>query len=168
MSSTLWLSVNSRICINITLLYIFQVLCTASTDSLSKEHSGSATDNKKCALGEYLVDGRCLNCSICSEWEYTESECNATQNSVCKCISGYYRDQEDGQCKECQKCGVGWGASPACTATSNTVCVACPEGSYSSVVSSSKSCQSCRLCDPKNEIVINQCTSQKDTNCFSE
>lgn len=131
-------------------------------------NSAKSVTIEMCREHTYLSKTNCEPCSKCGQFEYIKSRCNSTHDAVCECMPGFYRDISDGQCKVCTKCPVGWGASPACTSVSNTVCVVCPKDSYSSIESSTKSCQSCTLCDQRDEFILQDCTSKQDTTCFSK
>lgn len=126
-----------------------------------------AAGQPHCENGTYQLEDRCVSCSSCRlPNEFMELLCNQTRDTVCRCRPGFYRGL-DGQCTECTKCRVGWGASPACAAISNTVCIPCPRGSYSSVISSSRSCQSCTQCG-RSQFLFHQCTAEQDTVCFGK
>lgn len=54
--------------------------------------------------------GRCLHCSTCSgPNEETEQPCSATQDTRCRCRSGFYYRQRAGMCRQHSSCPVGHG-----------------------------------------------------------
>uniref|UniRef100_A0ACB8EVR0 Uncharacterized protein n=2 Tax=Sphaerodactylus townsendi TaxID=933632 RepID=A0ACB8EVR0_9SAUR len=90
--------------------------------------------------------------------------CVESDNTVCKCVYGYYQDEETGDCTECTICGVGFGLVYPCSEYQNTVCEECPLGTFSEEANHVDPCFPCTICE-ENEIMVRECTTGSDAVC---
>uniref|UniRef100_A0A8C4GDX4 Tumor necrosis factor receptor superfamily, member 1a n=1 Tax=Dicentrarchus labrax TaxID=13489 RepID=A0A8C4GDX4_DICLA len=98
---------------------------------------GQRTKCTPCASGLYTdqtnYQRNCRRCKKCkAQHEIEESPCKPNQNTICRCVDGYYRsyiDSETYQCLRCKVCGPYEEAKQTCTPESNTVCE-CKENYY--------------------------------------
>lgn len=75
---------------------------------------GYSTKCKRCPPGQYLdqinYSRNCFSCKRCKEnnFEVEDSPCTHKQNTVCRCMDGYYKSEIDSvtyECLECSTCG---------------------------------------------------------------
>lgn len=93
-----------------------------------------------------------------------QAPCDGPDSAICKCVYGYYRDQESNTCKECKACETGYGLVYPCDDSHDTRCEKCLKGTYSDGANRIDPCFPCTICE-EDEIVIKQCTTVSDTVC---
>nr|XP_008111719.1 PREDICTED: tumor necrosis factor receptor superfamily member 16 [Anolis carolinensis] len=128
-----------------------QTVCEPCLDSISYSDTVSATE-------------ACKPCKECIDLESMLVPCVESDNTVCKCIYGYYRDKKTNQCQECQICEVGYGLMYPCGENQNTMCEKCPLGTYSDEANHVDPCFPCTVCE-EDEITIKECTATSDARC---
>ncbi|KAH0626759.1 hypothetical protein JD844_001934 [Phrynosoma platyrhinos] len=106
----------------------------------------------------------CKSCKECVDLESMLVPCVESDNTVCKCIYGYYRDRVSHQCQECKICEVGYGLVYPCGETQNTWCEKCPFGTYSDDANHVDPCFPCTVCE-EDEITVKECTATSDAKC---
>ncbi|XP_077170094.1 tumor necrosis factor receptor superfamily member 16 [Paroedura picta] len=127
-----------------------QTICEPCLDSVSYSDTVSATEP-------------CKKCKECVGLQSMLAPCVESDNTVCKCIYGYYQDDR-GVCKECTVCEVGFGLVFRCSENQNTFCEECPPGTYSDDANHVDPCFPCTICE-ENEIMIKDCTAESDAVC---
>ncbi|XP_044300623.1 tumor necrosis factor receptor superfamily member 16 isoform X1 [Varanus komodoensis] len=90
--------------------------------------------------------------------------CVESDNTVCKCIYGYYRDEASNACQECKICEVGYGLVYPCGENQDTWCEKCPGGTYSDDANHVDPCFPCTVCE-EDEITVKECTATSDARC---
>ncbi|KAG8441672.1 hypothetical protein GDO86_010741 [Hymenochirus boettgeri] len=94
---------------------------------------------------QWNCNRECQFCSaVCKELQYVKQECNSTHNRLCECNEGHFLDLEF--CLPHKKCPPGFGVEQSGTPESDTVCIQCPDGTFSSEMSSSEGCRSHTNC----------------------
>ncbi|XP_014810745.1 PREDICTED: tumor necrosis factor receptor superfamily member 6B [Calidris pugnax] len=107
---------------------------------------------------------KCRYCNvICGEKQVEVQQCNATHNRVCQCQEGYYSEMEF--CIKHSECPLGFGVEKLGTPFEDTQCVACPDGYFSSSVSSTKPCQQHQDCTQQGKVTNVQGNQYHDTLC---
>ncbi|XP_023282184.1 tumor necrosis factor receptor superfamily member 1A-like isoform X1 [Seriola lalandi dorsalis] len=130
--------------------------CTPCPDNQYMDNMNSATNCKSCR-----------SCTKRNEFQF--SPCKKYENTICRCISGYYKYDIDGdtsECRKCKQCGPHEKEKQKCTLEENTVCE-CKE-KYYKVKGKCEPCENCtnecsHLCqnlhtkapDKGNEFLIN-------------
>ncbi|KAG8140124.1 hypothetical protein E2320_002845 [Naja naja] len=89
--------------------------------------------------------------------------CVESDNTICKCIYGYYRDKNN-KCKKCRICEIGYGLVYPCGENQNTWCEKCPAGTYSDEANHVDPCFPCTVCE-EDEIMEKDCTATSDAKC---
>lgn len=107
--------------------------------------SGRCMDCQQCEVGEqFLVrectpdqDALCANCSVCDDSEYTQQECNATHDTICRpCLAactlgatfqppgacGPEKSSSEPLCHNCTQCASMAAELRACNLTHDTQC----------------------------------------------
>ncbi|XP_015264711.1 PREDICTED: tumor necrosis factor receptor superfamily member 16 [Gekko japonicus] len=128
-----------------------QTICEPCLDSVSYSDTVSATEP-------------CKPCKECVGLQSMLAPCVESDNTVCKCIYGYYQDEDSGDCKECTVCEVGFGLVYPCSDTQNTFCEECPMGTFSDDANHVDPCFPCTICE-ENEIMTKECTAGSDAVC---
>ncbi|KAL8176116.1 UNVERIFIED_CONTAM: hypothetical protein K2H54_022395 [Gekko kuhli] len=106
----------------------------------------------------------CKPCKECVGLQSMLAPCVESDNTVCKCIYGYYQDEDSGDCKECTVCEVGFGLVYPCSDNQNTFCEECPMGTFSDDANHVDPCFPCTICE-ENEIMDKECTAGSDAVC---
>ncbi|KAM6450506.1 tumor necrosis factor receptor superfamily member 16 [Liasis olivaceus] len=127
-----------------------QTICEPCLDSISYSDTVSATEP-------------CKPCKECVGLESMLAPCVESDNTVCKCIYGFYRD-ESNKCKKCRICEVGYGLVYPCGENQNTWCEKCPTGTYSDEANHVDPCFPCTVCE-EDEIIEKDCTATSDAKC---
>ncbi|XP_032090700.1 tumor necrosis factor receptor superfamily member 16 [Thamnophis elegans] len=89
--------------------------------------------------------------------------CVESDNTICKCIYGFYLD-ENNNCKKCRICEIGYGLVYPCGENQNTLCEKCPAGTYSDEANHVDPCFPCTVCE-EDEIIEKNCTPTSDAKC---
>lgn len=105
----------------------------------------------------------CTKCRHCSARNtIVVNKCNATYNTECRCIDGYYFDKEISQCSRCSKCiGKNNVVVRKCHGTLNTEC-RCKDGYYFDT--GALFCSRCSNCK-RGQGVVKNCTRRANTKC---
>ena len=113
-------------------------------------HICKSTSN--CTKGFYYSESvdTCKKCTECPADEEQVQPCTSTSNTVCRCITGYYR--ENLACSPCSSCG-NRDIRHICTPDSDTVCGDCP---YGWALYTNNLCVICSQCGP-NSIQMKEC-----------
>ncbi|XP_053119313.1 tumor necrosis factor receptor superfamily member 16 [Hemicordylus capensis] len=130
---------------------INQTVCEPCLDSVSYSDIVSAIEP-------------CKPCKECVGLESMLAPCVESDNTVCKCIYGYYRDERSSSCKECKVCEKGFGLVYPCNDDQNTLCEKCPPGTYSDDANHVDPCFPCTICE-EYETTIEECTPVSDAVC---
>ncbi|XP_062993857.1 tumor necrosis factor receptor superfamily member 16 [Elgaria multicarinata webbii] len=128
-----------------------QTVCEPCLDSISYSDTVSATEP-------------CKPCKECVGRESMMAPCVESDNTVCKCTYGYYRDQASNTCRECRICKVGYGLVYPCGGNQNTWCEKCPTGTYSDDANHVDPCFPCTVCED-DEVMVKECTATSDARC---
>nr|XP_020669144.1 tumor necrosis factor receptor superfamily member 16 [Pogona vitticeps] len=128
-----------------------QTICEPCLDSVTYSDTMSATEP-------------CKPCKECVGLESMLAPCVESDNTVCKCMYGYYRDEMSNECKECKICEVGYGLVFPCGDSQDTMCEECPLGTYSDDANHMDPCFPCTVCE-EDEIIIKECTTKSDAEC---
>uniref|UniRef100_A0A8D2IQY1 Nerve growth factor receptor n=1 Tax=Varanus komodoensis TaxID=61221 RepID=A0A8D2IQY1_VARKO len=128
-----------------------QTVCEPCLDSISYSDTVSATEP-------------CKPCKECVGLESMLAPCVESDNTVCKCIYGYYRDEASNACQECKICEVGYGLVYPCGENQDTWCEKCPGGTYSDDANHVDPCFPCTVCE-EDEITVKECTATSDARC---
>uniref|UniRef100_A0A8C5I2P3 Tumor necrosis factor receptor superfamily member 6 n=1 Tax=Gouania willdenowi TaxID=441366 RepID=A0A8C5I2P3_GOUWI len=84
-----------------------------------------------CPPGQYNSEKnyspKCRTCRRCkaSNFEVEETPCARHQNTICRCVDGFYKymiDSETYECRRCSQCGSDETERQKCTPNQNTVC----------------------------------------------
>ena len=129
---------------------------------------------KSCIPGETYSSptnslSSCKTCSTCgNNTHFVLHPCNVTHNTFCECPKGSYYDPIEDVCKFCDLCPAGEGALRMCTSKHNTECTPC-EGNvtYSSKLDPFSKCSPCTVCTD-TEVMLQACSVNEDTICFSK
>lgn len=105
----------------------------------------------------------CKPCKECVGLESMSAPCVESDNTICKCIYGFYRD-ENNKCKKCRICEIGFGLVYPCGENQNTLCEKCPAGTYSDEANHVDPCFPCTVCE-EDEITEKDCTATSDAKC---
>ncbi|XP_070586292.1 tumor necrosis factor receptor superfamily member 16 [Erythrolamprus reginae] len=127
-----------------------QTVCEPCLDSTSYSDTVSATE-------------RCKPCKECVGLESMSAPCVESDNTICKCIYGYYRN-DNNECKQCHICEIGYGLVYPCGENQNTLCEKCPVGTYSDEANHVDPCFPCTVCE-EDEIIEKECTPTSDAKC---
>uniref|UniRef100_A0A8C6XI44 Nerve growth factor receptor n=1 Tax=Naja naja TaxID=35670 RepID=A0A8C6XI44_NAJNA len=127
-----------------------QTVCEPCLDSVSYSDTVSATEP-------------CKPCKECVGLESMSAPCVESDNTICKCIYGYYRDKNN-KCKKCRICEIGYGLVYPCGENQNTWCEKCPAGTYSDEANHVDPCFPCTVCE-EDEIMEKDCTATSDAKC---
>uniref|UniRef100_A0A8D0EA52 Nerve growth factor receptor n=1 Tax=Salvator merianae TaxID=96440 RepID=A0A8D0EA52_SALMN len=130
---------------------INQTVCEPCLDSVTYSDTVSATEP-------------CKPCKECVGLEGMLAPCVESDDTVCKCIYGYYRDERSNLCKKCRICEVGYGLVYPCWEAQNTWCEKCPPGTYSDEANHVDPCFPCTVCE-EDEITVKECTPTSDAKC---
>ncbi|KFD58090.1 hypothetical protein M514_00853 [Trichuris suis] len=106
----------------------------------------------------------CRPCSQCPSNSFAMHLCNATHNTKCECVEGFYYQPEQNMCLTCGHCGPGEYVTKMCSTRGNTQCHPCPQNTFMSVANLADSCVPCSTCR-KGAAVEAACTASKDTRC---
>ncbi|XP_028558125.2 tumor necrosis factor receptor superfamily member 16 [Podarcis muralis] len=128
-----------------------QTVCEPCLDSVTYSDAVSATEP-------------CKPCKECVGLEGMLAPCVESDNTVCKCIYGYYRDERSDTCRKCRICEVGYGLVYPCGENQNTWCEKCPLGTYSDEANHVDPCFPCTVCE-EDEITVKECTATSDARC---
>ncbi|XP_054477622.1 tumor necrosis factor receptor superfamily member 1A isoform X2 [Anoplopoma fimbria] len=99
--------------------------------------TGQRSNCLPCPAGQYVDQinyyDKCHSCRRCKQKHEVEvSSCESKQNTVCRCVDGYYKskiDSETYECRRCKQCGKDEKTLQTCTSEKNTVCE-CKENYY--------------------------------------
>ncbi|ETE67980.1 Tumor necrosis factor receptor superfamily member 16, partial [Ophiophagus hannah] len=127
-----------------------QTVCEPCLDSVSYSDTVSATEP-------------CKPCKECVGLESMSAPCVESDNTICKCIYGFYRDKNN-KCKKCRICEIGYGLVYPCGENQNTLCEKCPAGTYSDEANHVDPCFPCTVCE-EDEIMEKDCTATSDAKC---
>ncbi|XP_013930448.1 PREDICTED: tumor necrosis factor receptor superfamily member 16 isoform X2 [Thamnophis sirtalis] len=127
-----------------------QTVCEPCLDSISYSDTVSATEP-------------CKPCKECVGLESMLAPCVESDNTICKCIYGFYLD-ENNNCKKCRICEIGYGLVYPCGENQNTLCEKCPAGTYSDEANHVDPCFPCTVCE-EDEIIEKNCTPTSDAKC---
>uniref|UniRef100_A0A670ZEU5 Nerve growth factor receptor n=1 Tax=Pseudonaja textilis TaxID=8673 RepID=A0A670ZEU5_PSETE len=127
-----------------------QTVCEPCLDSVSYSDTVSATEP-------------CKPCKECVGLESMSAPCVESDNTICKCIYGFYRDKNN-KCKKCRICEIGYGLVYPCGENQNTLCEKCPSGTYSDEANHVDPCFPCTVCE-EDEIMEKDCTATSDAKC---
>ncbi|XP_044064978.1 tumor necrosis factor receptor superfamily member 1A isoform X2 [Siniperca chuatsi] len=116
------------------------------------EECHAAQQRSNCTLcpdGEYTDEMNyqinCRRCRRCrKKHEVVKSNCEKNQNTICRCVEGYYKfdiDSETYECRKCSQCRPDEKKKETCTPEKNTVCE-CQENYYR-VKSKCEPCKNC-------------------------
>ncbi|XP_028325600.1 tumor necrosis factor receptor superfamily member 1A isoform X2 [Gouania willdenowi] len=103
-----------------------------------------------CPPGQYNSEKnyspKCRTCRRCkaSNFEVEETPCARHQNTICRCVDGFYKymiDSETYECRRCSQCGSDETERQKCTPNQNTVCD-CKEKYYRV----NNQCEPCNNC----------------------
>ncbi|XP_061444770.1 tumor necrosis factor receptor superfamily member 16 isoform X3 [Rhineura floridana] len=130
---------------------INQTVCEPCLDSVTYSDTVSITEP-------------CKPCKECVGLEGMSAPCVESDNTVCRCIYGYYRDERSNECKKCRICEVGFGLVYACGESQNTWCEKCPLGTYSDEANHVDPCLPCTMCE-EDEVTSEECTATSDAKC---
>ncbi|KAK2844747.1 hypothetical protein Q5P01_011406 [Channa striata] len=111
---------------------------------------------------------RCQKCDECSSDNKQEKfkECTRTENTVCKCIPGFYCNSE--RCDHClpvESCPPGEGVKTPANRTSGAVCAKCEEGTYSNVTDFISPCKPHTRCEDFGRVLEIPGTEKADAVC---
>ncbi|XP_039189004.1 tumor necrosis factor receptor superfamily member 16 isoform X2 [Crotalus tigris] len=127
-----------------------QTVCEPCLDSISYSDTVSATEP-------------CKPCKECVGLESMSAPCVESDNTICKCIYGFYRD-ESNKCKKCRICEMGFGLVLPCVENQNTLCEKCPAGTYSDDANYVDPCFPCTVCE-EDEVIEKDCAATSDAKC---
>ncbi|KAK9397020.1 tumor necrosis factor receptor superfamily member 16 [Crotalus adamanteus] len=127
-----------------------QTVCEPCLDSISYSDTVSATEP-------------CKPCKECVGLESMSAPCVESDNTICKCIYGFYRD-ESNKCKKCRICEMGFGLVLPCVENQNTLCEKCPAGTYSDEANYVDPCFPCTVCE-EDEVIEKDCAATSDAKC---
>ncbi|XP_047454258.1 tumor necrosis factor receptor superfamily member 5 [Mugil cephalus] len=146
--------------------------CPAGTYLKTDCNGNRGTECATCQPGTYIDTinylSNCHTCRPChsSNNLVTVKNCTATQNTVCKCETGFYCVNEE--CEHCfpvSGCPPGSGVKSQATRTTNTVCTECGNGTFSNVTDFHSPCTAHTRCDLYGRHVKTEGTSMTDTIC---
>ncbi|XP_020369997.2 tumor necrosis factor receptor superfamily member 16 isoform X1 [Rhincodon typus] len=109
----------------------------------------------------------CQPCSSCPDKMEILSLCNATFDTQCQCMEGYYLQAGSRSCVPCSICPRGNQILKQCSRDRDVMCELCPEGTFSEKASNSEPCAPCRTCD-QDQFVLQECQVTSDTVCLSK
>ncbi|XP_061675802.1 tumor necrosis factor receptor superfamily member 5 isoform X2 [Syngnathoides biaculeatus] len=110
----------------------------------------------------------CLLCKLCSasDNQMTEKECKADQDTVCKCVSGFYcNGHACDHCLPATSCPSGSGVKVQTSKANDTICAPCVNGTYSNVFDSHSPCQTHTRCEDLGRVLKTAGTSTADAIC---
>ncbi|XP_006636132.1 tumor necrosis factor receptor superfamily member 11B [Lepisosteus oculatus] len=111
-------------------------------------------------------DDKCQYCTtVCKEKQRVRQECNSTHNRICECIEGYHLEIEF--CVKHTACQPGFGVKIPGTPESDTVCEICPNGYYSSRLSTTEQCTKHTNCTDLGFKTSSPGTATQDAICES-
>lgn len=115
-------------------------------ECLAEGHRSNCT---RCDPGEYMdklnFSPNCRSCKRCKKNEVEVSKCERHQNTICRCIEGYYKypiNSDTYQCLRCSKCQLDERETHTCTPDKNTVCE-CKENYYRAKKNKCEPCKNC-------------------------
>ncbi|XP_063815930.1 tumor necrosis factor receptor superfamily member 16 [Pseudophryne corroboree] len=171
------------------LVILCSTLLVGAEDCPTKQYTKSGECCRPCGVGEGVVHECGMNQTVCEPCldsvtysdttSYTESckactECDGnkrmiapcveTDDAVCACAYGYYKNEESGECIRCRTCPIGYGMILSCSMNQDTVCEKCPEWTYSNVDNNMDPCLPCTICED-DEILEAECSLTSDTVC---
>ncbi|KRX16181.1 Tumor necrosis factor receptor superfamily member 16 [Trichinella nelsoni] len=106
----------------------------------------------------------CRPCSHCPSNSYPLHRCNATHNTKCECIEGYYYQPDMNMCLPCSRCRPGEMVAKPCTSNGDTLCRPCPVNTFMSTSNLAFACLPCSVCR-KTAILEEPCSAVQDTRC---
>ncbi|KAM4526972.1 nerve growth factor receptor b [Fundulus diaphanus] len=107
---------------------------------------------------------KCQLCTKCTGLLRMETPCTDSNDAICTCNYGYYRDENIGKCVACTKCPEGHGMLYSCESDHDTVCEECTDDTFSDQDSYRDPCMPCNTCEEEDG-VLEECTSVSDTVC---
>ncbi|XP_077316113.1 tumor necrosis factor receptor superfamily member 16 [Lithobates pipiens] len=129
-----------------------QTVCEPCLDSVTYSDTTSHTE-------------ACKQCTECHGNKRMIAPCVETDDALCACAYGFYKNEQTGECNPCRTCPLGYGMILSCSMNQDTVCEKCPEWTFSNVDNNMDPCLPCTICED-DEITIEECTLTSDTECF--
>ncbi|KAM9296173.1 tumor necrosis factor receptor superfamily member 16 [Gastrophryne carolinensis] len=129
-----------------------QTVCETCLDSVTYSDTTSHTE-------------ACKPCTECYGNKRMIAPCVETDDAICGCVYGFFRDEKSGDCKPCSTCPLGHGMILSCSLKEDTVCEKCPEWTFSNVNNNIDPCLPCAICE-EEEILVQDCTPISDTICY--
>ncbi|KAG9474344.1 tumor necrosis factor receptor superfamily member 16 [Eleutherodactylus coqui] len=130
-----------------------QTVCEPCLDSVTYSDTTSHTE-------------ACKPCTECHGNRRMIAPCVETDDAVCACAYGFYKNEDNGECVHCNTCPVGYGMILPCYMNQNTACEKCPEWTFSNVDNNMDPCLPCMLCE-EDEVTVKECTTTADTICYN-
>ncbi|XP_068119491.1 tumor necrosis factor receptor superfamily member 16 [Hyperolius riggenbachi] len=130
-----------------------QTVCEPCLDSITYSDTNSHTE-------------ACKPCTECHGNKRMLAPCVETDDALCACAYGFFKDEDTGECKHCRTCTLGHGMILSCSMNQDTVCEKCPEWTFSNVDNNMDPCLPCTICED-DEIMLEECTDTSDTVCFN-
>ncbi|XP_036948186.1 tumor necrosis factor receptor superfamily member 6B-like isoform X2 [Acanthopagrus latus] len=122
--------------------------------------SGSFTE-----LWNYI--GKCLRCGVCGQNQVEKTSCSASSDCQCECKQGYYYKQKYDMCLPHSACQSGLGVLTTGSPEEDTVCYACPNGTFSDVISAQQNCTEHKTCGAAGQQLLLKGSSWHDSVCTS-
>uniref|UniRef100_UPI0037E8E908 tumor necrosis factor receptor superfamily member 6B n=1 Tax=Semicossyphus pulcher TaxID=241346 RepID=UPI0037E8E908 len=111
--------------------------------------------------------GKCLRCGVCGHNQVVKTECSAERDCQCACRPGYYYKEKYDMCLRHSECPSGQEVLSIGTADDDTVCRACPNDTFSNIVSANKRCTEHKVCSAAGSQLVLKGSTWHDSVCTS-